>query len=84
VARISPRFLCGTAKPSAAPRCTGREPRRVSNPGKLRAKSTYGNIPGASLIELADFLRELKNYYTLAERRLGVTRRNGIPACPRQ
>src|ERR1700730_1039448 len=51
-------------------------------PWELRAKSTYGNIPGASLIDWPISYEELKNYYTLAERRLGVRRHTGVPGLP--
>ena len=51
-------------------------------PWELRAKSTYGHVPGASLIDWPISYPELKNYYLLAERRLGVTRRNGMPGLP--
>jgi len=51
-------------------------------PWELRARSTYGHIPGTSLIDWPISYPELKNYYLLAERRLGVTRRNGVPGLP--
>jgi choline dehydrogenase-like flavoprotein len=51
-------------------------------PWELRARSTYGRIPGASLIDWPIPYDELKAYYLLAERRLGVTRRNGVPGLP--
>jgi choline dehydrogenase-like flavoprotein len=51
-------------------------------PWELRARTTYGSIPGASLIDWPISYNELKAYYLLAERRLGVTRRNGVPGLP--
>jgi choline dehydrogenase-like flavoprotein len=51
-------------------------------PWEFRARTTYGNIPGTSLIDWPISYDELKPYYLLAERRLGVTRRNGIPGLP--
>jgi len=59
---------------------TGATPRL--EPWEMRAKSTYGNIPGASLIDWPVSYQELEPYYQLAERRLGVTRRNGLPGLP--
>jgi choline dehydrogenase-like flavoprotein len=49
---------------------------------ELKARTNYGNIPGTSLIDWPIEFAELKNYYYLAERRMGVTRRNGIPGLP--
>ena len=49
---------------------------------EVTARTSYGNIPGASLIDWPIKYEELKNYYQLAERRLGVTRRNGVPGMP--
>jgi choline dehydrogenase-like flavoprotein len=51
-------------------------------PWELHAKSTYGRIAGTSLIDWPISYQELENYYQLAERRLGVTRRNGVPGLP--
>ena len=51
-------------------------------PWELRAKSSYGNISGASLIDWPIAYSELEKFYHLAEKRLGVTRRNGIPGLP--
>jgi choline dehydrogenase-like flavoprotein len=49
---------------------------------ELRAKTTYGNIPGSSLIDWPISFQELEKYYELAERRMVVTRRNGVPGLP--
>jgi choline dehydrogenase-like flavoprotein len=51
-------------------------------PWELRGKSTYGNIAGASLIDWPVSYEELERYYEIAERRLGVTHRNGVPGLP--
>ncbi|HVW69240.1 MAG TPA: GMC family oxidoreductase, partial [Steroidobacteraceae bacterium] len=40
------------------------------------------DVPGTSLIDWPIEYDELKGYYELAERRLRVTRRNGIPGMP--
>jgi choline dehydrogenase-like flavoprotein len=51
-------------------------------PWELRAKSTYGDIAGASLIDWPIAYEELEKYYQLAESRMVVTRRNGVPGLP--
>lgn len=51
-------------------------------PWEMRAKSTYGGVPGASLIDWPISFEELEKYYELAERRMVVTRRNGMPGLP--
>ncbi|HYL82847.1 MAG TPA: GMC family oxidoreductase [Candidatus Angelobacter sp.] len=51
-------------------------------PWELRAKTTYGEVPGASLIDWPIAYEELLKYYEIAERRMGVTRRNGVPGLP--
>lgn len=51
-------------------------------PWELRARTTYGDVAGASLIDWPISYPELEKYYELAEKRLGVTRRNGIPGLP--
>jgi len=51
-------------------------------PWELRARTIYGDIAGASLIDWPIPFGELEKYYELAEKRLGVTRRNGIPGLP--
>jgi choline dehydrogenase-like flavoprotein len=51
-------------------------------PWELRARTVYGEIPGASLIDWPLSYEELEKYYDLAEKRLGVTRRNGVPGLP--
>jgi choline dehydrogenase-like flavoprotein len=51
-------------------------------PWELCAKTTYGNIAGTSLIDWPISYKELEKYYIVAERRMGVTRRNGMPGLP--
>ena len=51
-------------------------------PWELRAKTVYGEIAGASLIDWPIQYEELLKYYEIAERRMGVTRRNGVPGLP--
>ncbi len=51
-------------------------------PWEMRAKSTYGNIAGTSLIDWPIPYEELEKYYAIAERRMGVTRRNDMPGLP--
>ena len=59
---------------------TGATPR--IRPWELRARTTYGAIAGASLIDWPIEYAELERYYELAERRLVVTRRHGNPGLP--
>ncbi len=49
---------------------------------EIKARTTYGDIPGTSLIDWPISYEELKGYYQLAERRLVVTRRDGNPGLP--
>ncbi len=49
---------------------------------ELAARSTYGDIAGASLIDWPLTLQELEPFYDRAERKMGVTRTNGLPALP--
>jgi choline dehydrogenase-like flavoprotein len=51
-------------------------------PWEIRARTTYGPVAGTSLIDWPISYQELKSYYQWAERRLGVTRRNGNPGMP--
>ncbi|HEX7416598.1 MAG TPA: GMC family oxidoreductase [Steroidobacteraceae bacterium] len=59
---------------------TGATPRLSAT--EVRAKTVYGALPGTSLIDWPIPHAELMSYYQLAERRLGVTRRNGVPGLP--
>jgi choline dehydrogenase-like flavoprotein len=49
---------------------------------ELRARSEYGEIEGANLLDWPLTLAELEPYYARAEDKLGVTRTNGIPGLP--
>jgi choline dehydrogenase-like flavoprotein len=49
---------------------------------ELRARSEYGEIAGANLLDWPLTLEELEPYYAKAEDKLGVTRTNGIPGLP--
>ncbi len=47
-----------------------------------KARSTYGEVPGASLLDWPIDSAEMDPWYTKAEDRMGVTRTNGIPGLP--
>lgn len=49
---------------------------------EFRARSHYGDIKGASLMDWPVTLKELEPYYARAEDKMGVTRTNGIPGLP--
>jgi len=49
---------------------------------EFKAKTTYGDIAGANLLDWPISLKELEPYYDKAEKKLGVTRTNGIPGLP--
>jgi choline dehydrogenase-like flavoprotein len=49
---------------------------------EFRARSHYGEIAGASLLDWPITLAELAPWYDRAERRMGVTRTNGWPGLP--
>jgi len=49
---------------------------------EIRARSAYGEIAGTSLADWPMPFEELSKYTALAEARLFVTRRNGIPGLP--
>jgi choline dehydrogenase-like flavoprotein len=49
---------------------------------EFKAKSTYGEIQGASLLDWPLTLKELEPWYAKAEDKMGVTRTNGIPGLP--
>jgi choline dehydrogenase-like flavoprotein len=51
-------------------------------PYELQAHTTYGDIADTSLIDWPLPYDELLRYYELAEQRLVVTRRNGVPGLP--
>jgi choline dehydrogenase-like flavoprotein len=49
---------------------------------EFRARSTYGDIKGANLLDWPLSLEELAPYYSRAEDKMGVTRTHGIPGLP--
>ncbi|MCH8035533.1 MAG: GMC family oxidoreductase [Proteobacteria bacterium] len=49
---------------------------------ELKAKTTYGGIAGANLLDWPLTLQDLEPYYAKAEDKMGVTRTNGIPGLP--
>ena len=51
-------------------------------PHEFKARTTYGDIKGATLLDWPLTLKELEPYYTRAENKMGVTRTHGIPGLP--
>jgi choline dehydrogenase-like flavoprotein len=49
---------------------------------EFKAKTTYGDIAGANLLDWPLTLAELEPYYIRAEDKMGVTGTNGIPRLP--
>ena len=49
---------------------------------ELKAKSTYGDIADANLLDWPLTLKDLEPYYAKAEDKMGTTRTNGIPGLP--
>ena len=49
---------------------------------EFKAKTIYGDIAGANLLDWPITLAELEPYYAKAEDKMGVTRTNGIPGLP--
>jgi len=49
---------------------------------EFKAKTTYGDIQGANLLDWPITLADLEPYYAKAEDKMGVTRTNGIPGLP--
>ena len=49
---------------------------------EFRAKSEYGDVEGANLLDWPVTLAELEPYYDKAEDKMGVTLTNGIPGLP--
>jgi len=49
---------------------------------EFKAKSTYGSMPGANLLDWPITLAEMEPWYAKAEDKMGVTRTNEFPACP--
>jgi choline dehydrogenase-like flavoprotein len=53
-----------------------------AQPWEVRNRSVYGAVAGAALIDWPLAYEELVHYYQLAEKRMVVTRRNGVPGLP--
>ncbi|PWG64875.1 GMC family oxidoreductase [Spiribacter halobius] len=49
---------------------------------EFRARSVYGDLPAANLLDWPVTLAELEPWYDRAEDRMGVTRTHGIPGLP--
>ena len=49
---------------------------------EFRARTTYGDLKGANLMDWPLTLKELEPYYERAEDKMGVTRTHGIPGLP--
>jgi choline dehydrogenase-like flavoprotein len=49
---------------------------------EFKARTTYGDVAGASLLDWPITLKEMEPYYAKAENKMGVTRTNGIPGLP--
>jgi choline dehydrogenase-like flavoprotein len=49
---------------------------------EFRARTVYGDLAGANLMDWPVTLAELEPYYARAEDKMGVTRTNGIPGLP--
>lgn len=51
-------------------------------PHEFKARTTYGDVAGANLLDWPITLEELEPWYAKAEDRMGVTRTNGIEGLP--
>lgn len=51
-------------------------------PHELKARTTYGDIQGATLLDWPIAHEELEPYYSKAEDKMGTTRTHGIPGLP--
>lgn len=51
-------------------------------PHEFKARTTYGEVRGATLLDWPLTLEELEPYYARAETKMGVTRTNGIGGLP--
>ncbi len=49
---------------------------------EFKAKTNYGGVDGANLLDWPIGLADLEPYYAKAEGKMGVTRTNGIPGLP--
>ncbi len=48
----------------------------------FKARSTYGEVKGANLLDWPISLSDIAPYYERAEKKMGVTRTNGLPGLP--
>lgn len=51
-------------------------------PHEMRARTVYGDVPGASLVDWPIAYEDLAPWYDLAEEKMGVTRTGGRPGLP--
>lgn len=49
---------------------------------EFKVKTTYGDVPGASLLDWPISLKDLEPYYARAEDKMGVTGTNNVPRLP--
>ena len=49
---------------------------------EFKIRSTYGNVPGANMLDWPITLAEMEPWYAKAENKMGVTRTNNIPGLP--
>ena len=49
---------------------------------EFKARTSYGHVKGANLLDWPLSLKDLEPYYDKAEKKLGVTRTNGLPGLP--
>lgn len=80
--QLHPRFPSWTCKTVGGTTLhwEGQCPRLQAH--ELRARSTYGDVVDASLIDWPVEARELESYYRRAEDKMGVTGTNGRPFLP--
>ncbi len=71
----------GSARPWAARPPTG-PARRCACSRTNSARTTYGRLEGANLLDWPITYKDLAPYYARAENKMGVTRTNGIPGLP--
>ena len=69
-------YPLGRARPSAARRRIGPALRCVFASTEFRAKTTYGTLANANLLDWPVSYAELEPYYERAEKKMGVTRTN--------
>src|SRR5690606_37709528 len=48
----------------------------------FKARTTYGDIQGANLLDWPISMADIEPYYARAEKKMGVTRTNGLPGLP--